>query len=212
MATCIVLGTGGGGKGLVIDAPVVDIETGFPVKAGQVLYRTTNFTWLGNPAALPAGVGYGCTFSPDGNYLAVAHNSTPFITIYKRSGDTFTKLGNPAALPAGQGNCCTFSPDGNYLAVAHATTSPFITIYKRSGDTFTKLDNPHVLPTGTGYSCAFSPDGNYLAVGHQMSPSITIYKISKEIFESVIGVIADISIPLKNSDGNSPVKANIIEV
>ena len=61
-------------------------------------------------------------------YLAVAHASSPYITIYKRSGDTFTKLSNPSSRPTGNGEGCAFSPDGMYLAVAHAT-SPYITIY-----------------------------------------------------------------------------------
>ena len=61
--------------------------------------------------------------------MSVAHNISPFITIYKRSGDTFTKLANPSQLPTGPGRGTAFSPDGIYLSVAH-DTSPFITIYK----------------------------------------------------------------------------------
>ena len=90
------------------------------------------FTKLSNPATLPTGTGYGCTFSPDGTYLAVAHSSSPNITIYKRDGDTFTKLSNPAILPAGAGYGCAFSPDVTYLSVAH-NASPYITIYKITG-------------------------------------------------------------------------------
>ena len=106
--------------------------------------------------------------------IAVAHDISPYITIYKRSGDTFTKISNPSSLPTGNGNDCAFSPDGMYLAVAHAN-SPYITIYKRSGDTFAKLSDPSSLPTGNGEGCAFSPDGMYLAVAHSGSPFITIY-------------------------------------
>ena len=40
-------------------------------------------------------------FSSDDTYMAVAHQNSPFITIYKRSGDTFTKLADPATLPTG---------------------------------------------------------------------------------------------------------------
>ena len=107
--------------------------------------------------------------------MAVAHAGSPYITIYKRSGDTFTKVSDPSTLPTGPGNGCAFSPDGTYLVVAHYT-SPYITIYKRSGDAFAKLDNPSSLPTGDGLGCAFSPDGAYLAVAHWNSPNITIYK------------------------------------
>ena len=45
-----------------------------------------------------------------GTYLAVAHNSSPYITIYKRNGDTFTKLSDPATLPTDEGRGVAFSP------------------------------------------------------------------------------------------------------
>ena len=92
----------------------------------------------------------------DSKFLAVAHDTTPFVTIYDQTGDTFTKLADPAALPAGTGYGVAFSADGTYMAVAHNTT-PFITIYKRSGDTFTKLANPATLPAATGRGVAFYP-------------------------------------------------------
>jgi WD40 repeat protein len=87
------------------------------------------FTKLADPTTLPNGTGFSCAFSPDGTYLAVAHYSSPYITIYKRSGDIFTKLANPATLPASTGFSCAFSPDGTYLAVGYNST-PYITIYK----------------------------------------------------------------------------------
>ncbi len=130
---------------------------------------------LTDPSDLPASHGYGVAFSSDETYLAVAYFITPFITIYKRSGDTFTKLTDPAALPASTGRGTAFSADGVCLAVAHSTT-PFVTIYKRSGDTFTKLTDPAALPASTGRGTAFSSDGTYLAVAHDTSPFITIYK------------------------------------
>src|SRR5659263_298366 len=107
--------------------------------------------------------------------MAVAHATTPFITIYKRSGNVFTKLANPAILPTSNGQSVAFSKDGNYMAVAN-TVTPFITIYKRAGDTFTKLANPAILPTGNAQGVAFSQDSTYMAVGHVGSPFITIYK------------------------------------
>ena len=91
-----------------------------------------------------------------GDYLAVSHELSPFITIYKRSGDTFTKLSDPATLPTGDGIGVSFSGDGTYLAMAHIST-PYIAIYKRSGDTFTKLSNPSDLPTGDGVGVSFYP-------------------------------------------------------
>ena len=51
---------------------------------------------------------------PEKNYLAIAHNTSPFVTIYSRSGDTFTKLSDPAALPAGTGNGVCFYPSSQF--------------------------------------------------------------------------------------------------
>ena len=136
---------------------------------------------LANPATLPTGTGNGASFSPDGAYLAIVHNTSPYVTIYKRSGDTFTKLSDPATLPTGTGNGASFSPDGTYLAIAH-TTSPCVTIYKRSGDTFTKLADPATLPISAGYGASFSPDGTYLAITDMNSPFVIIYKRSGDTF------------------------------
>ena len=131
---------------------------------------------LANPSTIPVGTGRGCAFSSDGMYLSVAHDASPYITIYKRSGDTFTKLADPSTLPAGNARCCAFSSDGTYLAVAESS-SPYIMIYKRSGDTFTKLADPSFLPSGVGVGCSFSPDGTYLAVAYGSLPYIMIYKM-----------------------------------
>ncbi|WP_339283670.1 hypothetical protein [Paenibacillus sp. FSL R5-0486] len=123
----------------------------------------------------------GSASSPDGVYLAVVFDISPFVAIYKNSGGSFTKLPDPASLPPDACYDVAFSPDGNYLAIA-TYSSPFIVIYKRSGDVFTKLANPSVLPAGRGYGVSFSSDGTYLAVGHDTSPYITIYKRSGDTF------------------------------
>ena len=107
-----------------------------------------NPTKLADPSTLPTGTGRGATFPLDGTYLAVAHDTSPFITIYKRSGDVFTKLANPSALPTGTGRGATFPLDGTYLAVAHST-SPFITIYKAPLRPFaSKIQNLAYLTDG----------------------------------------------------------------
>jgi len=120
--------------------------------------------------------------------LGVAHDTSPYVSIYGYSGDTYGKKTDPGDLPTGAGNDCAYSSDGVYFAVAH-NTSPYITIYKRSGETFTKLDNPAILPAGTGNCCAFSHDGVYLAVGHPTSPYVTVYKRSGDTFTKVSGAL-----------------------
>lgn len=132
--------------------------------------------------AAPVPVVRDAAFSQDGVYLATASmNNSPYINIFKRSGDTFTKLANPATLPTGHSYGAAFDPTGTYLAVGHSA-SPYLTIYKRSGDTFTKLANPATLPTGSGSVLEFDVTGNYLAVSHSVSPYLTVYSRSGDTF------------------------------
>lgn len=144
---------------------------------------------LDNPIELPINTAYGVAFSPDGNYMTVAHATNPFISIYKRSGDVFTKLANPLILPTGNARGVTFSLDNNYMSVAHDTT-PFITIYKiTAGDVFTKLANPATLPTGNGWGVKFSTNGDYLSISHVVTPFVTIYKRNGDIFTKLANPI-----------------------
>jgi len=137
------------------------------------------------PDSLPPDASYGSSWSNDGIYLAVAHDTSPYITIYKRTGDTFNKLSDPVDLPAGPAySGCAFSNNGIYLVVAH-NNSPYITIYKRSGDVFTKLDDPDDLPSAAINCCMFSPEDTHLILGFNTGGSILgvkIYKRSEDVF------------------------------
>jgi hypothetical protein len=117
-------------------------------------------------------------YSPSGQYLAVAQSASPYLLVYKKTGDSYAKL-TLGTLPAGPVNAIAWSADETQLAVAH-NTSPFITIYNRSGDTFTKRTNPSSLPSAsTGANAvAFSPDGTLLAVGLDQTPRFEVYNVS----------------------------------
>src|SRR5690606_28414551 len=62
-----------------------DITKGSPI----VVKNAFDPTKLPDPSSLPIGTGRDCAFDSTGTYLAVAHNDSPYITIYKRNGDTF---------------------------------------------------------------------------------------------------------------------------
>lgn len=117
--------------------------------------------------------------APFEKFLAVAHYSSPYVTIYGQVADTFTKLADPAASPSSFGLGVAFSADGTYMAVAHIL-EPYVTIYKRSGDTFTNL--LAASPSGAGRDVAFSADGTHMAVAHDSSPFITVYKRNGDTF------------------------------
>ena len=140
------------------------------------------FNKLNNPATLPTGSAFGCSWSLDSTYLVINHNISPYVTIYKRSGDTFTKLANPATLPNAYSSGSGWSIDGNYLAMSGGFTSPAgrFFVYKRSGDTFTPIANPATLPSaGDARATKFSTNDSFVAVASQVSPYILFYSFEK---------------------------------
>ena len=159
------------------------LKQGRRVKIYGGLRVRDTFTSLSDPTDTPpTNAVNGIAFSHDSIYMATAHWTSPYITIYKRSGDTFTKLANPADLPPDIAWCVAFSHDSTYLAVGHYT-SPYLTIYKRSGDTFTKLANPADLPASEVMGISFSYDSTYLAAAQWNNVAcIIIYKRSGDTF------------------------------
>jgi Tol biopolymer transport system component len=142
-----------------------------------------------DPSTLPPSSSYRLSWSPDGRFLAVPHATSPYVTIYDRSGATFTKITNPGSLPTGTCLASSWSPDGRFLALTQIG-SPYINIYERSGATFTKLSNPATLPSSNPAGApAWSPDGRYLAVFYTAAAPI-IYERTGTTFTSVTQTIS----------------------
>lgn len=133
-----------------------NVPTGVLVAGGEYTVEVQYEGSGGTLSDYSVPVGFVGGEAPYDKYLAVAHDTTPYITVYGQDVDTFNKLANPSTLPTGHGRDVAFSSDGVYMAVTHSTT-PFINIYKRAGDVFTKLANPSTLPAGNGYGVAFWP-------------------------------------------------------
>jgi hypothetical protein len=138
-------------------------------------------TKLANPTTLPTGTGRSVSFSSDASYLAVGHSTSPFITVYSRSGSTLTKLANPSTLPANNVYGVAFDASASYLAVA-SETSPRLSVYSRSGSTLTKLTDPPSQPGSICHGVSFSSAGDYLAVAISGSPCLQAYARSGSTF------------------------------
>jgi WD40 repeat protein len=130
----------------------------------------------------PTGTGYDAKWSPNGEFLAVAQNSSPYINIYQKQGLSLTKLANPGTIPAASAFCVAWSPNGEFLAVGHGYSTRSLSIYQRSGSTFTKLTDGASWPTDTVYSLSWSPNGEYLACAHGNSPYLSVYRRSGTTF------------------------------
>ena len=112
-------------------------------------------------------------------FLAVAHNLTPFFSVYSFSALGFgAKISDPATLPTGTGNRVRFSPDSKNIAVSHGT-SPFVSVYPYSGlGVGTKYSDPGTLPAGIGTSVNFNPSTTAIAVTFATTPGIHVYGFS----------------------------------
>jgi hypothetical protein len=130
-----------------------------------------------------------CTsFSPDAEseYLAAGQTATPWLLLFKKTGDTFTQLGNPASIPTTSVTGVAWSVDSQFLA-ATSGASPFIFFYQRSGHTFTKLANPASLPAaGTvPNEVVWSPSSEFVVIAADTTPFIHIYSRSNTTFTKV---------------------------
>ena len=123
-----------------------------------------------------ANTGYGAAFSPDGQFLAVAHWNwnEPYLTVIRTSDWTVVD-GTPAL--AGAGRDVAFSPDGQFLAVAHQT-SPALTVIRTSD--WTVVSGTPTL-AGTSVNVAFGPDGQFLSVGQGSTPFLTVINATHPI-------------------------------
>lgn len=147
----------------------------------------------GNPDTLPAGAAQCCDLSPRGDFLAVGHATTPFISLYQlnlgqsTAANWATKSGNPLSLPAAQVNAIRYSPFSDYLAIGSQTT-PFLEVYQMnaSGDAIVaKVENPSPLPAGGpapdkgGSGVAWRPQGDFIAMSMSVTPYVYIVPFNR---------------------------------
>jgi WD40 repeat protein len=117
-------------------------------------------------------------WTQDSKYLAIGSvANSPFLKIYKRTGNAFVELNVPISSPV---RSVAFSLDDGFLAVG-LFGSPFLQIYKRDQDQFTKIAEVTAesggYPTGQVFAVDWSPDGKYITTAHFNSPYTTTYKL-----------------------------------
>lgn len=137
----------------------------------------TNPSWgsVESPAASPAGSINHMSVSPDGNTLAIAHNTTPFFTRYSSANGSWVKMSDVASIPNG-GNAygVKFSPDGSKCGVSHGSGDG-ITIYNTSD--WSKRTAPGTTLTN-GYDIAWTADSSQIMIAGFGSPYFHQYRVS----------------------------------
>ena len=101
---------------------------------------------LTNPTTLPTGGVFGIAFSADSSTVALAHNGSPYVSVYPWNGAGYgAKYADPSVIPAGIGWSIGFSADSSSIFIGGNTT-PFINAYAWSNGFGTKYSNPSPLP------------------------------------------------------------------
>ena len=143
-ATIASITGGGGGGAEITGADEIDVIAQANINKGDTVRVTAGTTGIyveTTPTTLPTDSAYGCAFNHNGTRLAVAHGSSPYITIYDTTTTPYTKLSSPTTLPTGNGNGCAFNHDGTRLAVANEK-SPYIKKYDKNTNQYTKKKSP----------------------------------------------------------------------
>jgi WD40 repeat protein len=150
-----------------------------PIGSTVSVYRweTDHIGTLVATQTLP-GAARGVAWAPDGSAIAVAHTTTPFVSVYRWTSSGFqTQYANPATLPTGNARAVSFHPGGAAIAVAH-TTTPFVSAYPWDVTTGfgAKYANPATLPGANSVDVRFrGRSGSHVAVMWNGNPGFAVY-------------------------------------
>ena len=97
-------------------------------------YENGDYTKLsGTIDILPTGRVWDISYN--NGYVFVATEATPYLIVYKQSGDNLIKIDNPENLPTGKAYTVGVNDRGNLIAVGQETT-PFIKVYMFENEEF----------------------------------------------------------------------------
>lgn len=114
----------------------------FYKRTGDVYSRLSTLPPWGS---VPTGIAW----SQDGTTLAVGITASPYVQLFRRTGDTLTSISAPDVLPAGAAGRPSFSADNKFLAIPH-TTTPFLSVYKAAPfDLASEFKVPTLTQPGT---------------------------------------------------------------
>lgn len=130
---------------------------------GFYLERWEGGVYIGSKETFLNETCWDCAFSPNGKYIAVTHEDSPYFTLLQWDGTNLT-VAATFTLPE-QGAGVNWSPDGQYIGVA-CYKYKHLFLLKWDEVNLTKVAEA-ALPCGTYgrvFDCAFSPNGQYIGV------------------------------------------------
>lgn len=138
-------------------------------------------TKFSNPATDVSGSVGGISISPNGTWLAVAHDSSPYRTVYAFNSSagfgSQQSVGSGNTIPTTGRDAC-FGPGGNNLAISCGQTNTPIYVYPWSSSQYSiqYSDFGSGSTTGLVRGVSFSPSEDVLAAAIQNSPKVLCYR------------------------------------
>lgn len=153
------------------------------------------------PGTPPAGAANAVAMHPSGMFVGVAHQTTPFFTVYSLLGTgggtitapVYTKLTNAVTLPTNQATGICFSPTGDFITVT-SLSSPWLQTWAftnytgngvvTAGAIGAIVTNPSIVPVGGGnvgapMQVAWRPQADYIAFAQSSSPYLYVVPFNR---------------------------------
>lgn len=93
------------------------------------LDQSMNAVTYDGPLSPVTGAGNWIAASNDGKTVVVAHNTSPFMSVFKEDAGVWTKMLEPDIPAKANVQSCTISEDGKHIAITYATT-PYLALYR----------------------------------------------------------------------------------
>jgi WD40 repeat protein len=148
-----------------------------------------------NPSVLPTAGGTGGTgkqiaWRPQGDFIAMAMSSSPYIAVYAFNRATGAIGSNVCTLsgsyiPAATINGLAWSPDGQWL-IGACTSSPYLYVWNFGGNGNTLINNTAAAfenaNPGFGINdVCVSPSGGYMFLAAASSPYLVAYPMPRAV-------------------------------
>lgn len=129
------------------------------------LDQSTNTVSYDGSLTPVTGAGNWIAAANDAKTVVVAHNTSPFMSVFKEEGGVWTKMLEPDIPAKANAQSCTISEDGKHVAITYATT-PYLALY-RINDNGSISDLSGLKETAGGLPGAVENTGHKISFGYK---------------------------------------------
>lgn len=161
-------------------ARLISANPGLAAMLGAIEWGENAIAQMNLITTAPSNQVLGCQFSANSTFLAVTHNASPYLTVFKKNVSGYYDPLTVASKPTGVSQSVEFSDDEQLMAVA-SSVAPYVFVYSWNGTTFVKLANPTTPLANAAYDVSIA-NNQYLAVTSTAAPYLYVYDLAGNVF------------------------------